>query len=44
MRFNIGQNNLPLIRHIAKFGKPMIVSTGMNDLESIKGTLPILEE
>ena len=37
-------NNLPLIRHIAKFGKPMIVSTGMNDLESIKRTVTILEE
>jgi SAF domain protein len=37
-------NNLPLIRHIAKFGKPMIVSTGMNDLESIKRTVAILEE
>lgn len=37
-------NNLPLIRHIAKFGKPMIVSTGMNDLESIKRTVKILEE
>ena len=37
-------NNLPLIRHIARFGKPMIVSTGMNDLESIKRTVAILEE
>ena len=37
-------NNLPLIRDIAKFGKPMIVSTGMNDLESTQRTLTILEE
>ncbi len=37
-------NNLPLIRHIARFGKPMIVSTGMNDLESIQRTVAILEE
>lgn len=37
-------NNLPLIRHIARFGKSMIVSTGMNDLESIKRTVAILEE
>ena len=37
-------NNLPLIRHIARFGKPMIVSTGMNDLESIKRTVAILED
>lgn len=37
-------NNHPLIRHIASFGKPMIVSTGMNDIESIKKTVSILEE
>lgn len=36
-------NNYPLIEHIAKFGKPMIVSTGMNDLESIRKTVNILE-
>ncbi len=37
-------NNYPLIKHIAKFGKPMIVSTGMNDLESIHKTVNILEK
>ena len=37
-------NNYPLIKHIAKFGKPMIVSTGMNDLESIHKTVRILEK
>jgi N-acetylneuraminate synthase len=37
-------NNYPLIRHIASFGKPMIVSTGMNDIESIKPTVEILEK
>ena len=37
-------NNYPLIEHIASFGKPMIVSTGMNDMESIKKTVKILEE
>ena len=37
-------NNYPLIEHIAKFGKPMIVSTGMNDIESIKKTVSILEQ
>ncbi len=37
-------NNYPLIEHIAGFGKPMIVSTGMNDLASIKKTVIILEK
>lgn len=37
-------NNYPLIKHIAKFGKPMIVSTGMNDLKSIHKTVNILEK
>lgn len=36
-------NNYPLIRHIASFGKPMIVSTGMNDIRSIAKTVDILE-
>ncbi|MDD5999189.1 MAG: N-acetylneuraminate synthase family protein [Lachnospiraceae bacterium] len=36
-------NNYPLIEHIAQFGKPMIVSTGMNDMESIHKTVDILE-
>jgi sialic acid synthase SpsE len=36
-------NNLPLIEHIAQKGKPMIISTGMNDIESIKKTVSILE-
>ena len=37
-------NNYPLIEHIASFGKPMIVSTGMNDIQSIKKTVEILEK
>jgi N-acetylneuraminate synthase len=37
-------NNYPLIEHICTFGKPMIVSTGMNDLESVKKTVKILEQ
>jgi N-acetylneuraminate synthase len=37
-------NNYPLIEHIAKFGKPMIVSTGMNTIESVRKTVEILEE
>lgn len=36
-------NNYPLIKHIAEFKKPMIVSTGMNDLKSISKTVDILE-
>ena len=35
--FKIGSgecNNYPLIRHIASFNKPVILSTGMNDINS----------
>lgn len=37
--FKIGSgecNNLPLLDHIASKGKPMILSTGMNDLSSVR--------
>ena len=27
-------NNYPLVEHIASFGKPIILSTGMNDIKS----------
>lgn len=37
-------NNYPLIEHIASFGKPMIVSTGMNDIEQVRKTVEILEK
>ena len=37
-------NNYPLIRHIASFGKPVILSTGMNDLASIDLAVNILRE
>ena len=37
-------NNYPLIEHIAKFGKPMIISTGMNNIDSIKKTVCIVEK
>jgi len=35
-------NNTPLIKHIARFGKPIILSTGMNDIASIKKSVQIL--
>lgn len=35
-------NNYPLIRHIASWGKPVILSTGMNDLASITPAVGIL--
>jgi len=37
-------NNYPLIEHIASFGKPMIVSTGMNNIPSIRKMVDILEK
>lgn len=45
--FKIGSgecNNYPLIEYISKFKKPMIVSTGMNDIGSIKKTVKILKK
>jgi len=37
-------NNYPLVKHIASFGKPIILSTGMNDIASIKKSVSILEK
>lgn len=37
-------NNLPLIRHVCEFHKPMIVSTGMNNIEGVDKTVNILEQ
>lgn len=37
-------NNYPLIEHIAKFRKPVIVSTGMNNLKSISVAVNIFEK
>lgn len=36
-------NNYPLLKHIAEFAKPMIVSTGMNDMYSVSKAVEILE-
>jgi N-acetylneuraminate synthase len=35
-------NNYPLIAHIARYGKPVILSTGMNDLASVTLAVEIL--
>jgi sialic acid synthase SpsE len=37
-------NNYPLIEHIAKFGKPIILSTGMNSIESIRPAVEIFRK
>jgi N-acetylneuraminate synthase len=37
-------NNYPLIEHIASFGKPMIISTGMNDISSIAKAVKIIRD
>jgi sialic acid synthase SpsE len=45
--FKIGSgecNHLPLIRHIAKFGKPIIMSTGMQTIESMRAPVKVLED
>ena len=36
-------NNYPLLKHIASFGKPMILSTGMNTIESVRKAVAIFE-
>lgn len=37
-------NHFPLLDYVASFGKPMIVSTGMNRLEDVKRAVDILEK
>ena len=37
-------NNYPLIDYISDFGKPMIISTGMNSISSIAPTVSILRK
>ena len=43
--FKIGSgecSNYPLVKHIASFGKPVILSTGMNTIESVTPSVEIL--
>ena len=45
--FKIGSGectNIPLIRHITKFQKPMLLSTGMTSIEDIKKSVELLEK
>ncbi len=43
--FKIGSgecNNIPLVEHIARKGEPIILSTGMNSLESISASMKVI--
>jgi N-acetylneuraminate synthase len=45
--FKIGSgecNNYPLVDYVASFGKPIIISTGMNDISSINKAVEILKK
>ena len=45
--FKIGSgecNNYPLIEHICKFKKPVILSTGMNTINSVKKSVSLFEK
>ncbi|MBF0103973.1 MAG: N-acetylneuraminate synthase family protein [Deltaproteobacteria bacterium] len=45
--FKIGSgecNNLPLLEHIARMSRPMILSTGMNDIASIKSAVEVIQK
>ena len=35
-------NNYPLIKHVARMSKPVIISTGMNTIESVRPSVDIL--
>lgn len=37
-------NNYPLIDHVAQFGKPIILSTGMNNIDAVRKAVSILEK
>ena len=45
--FKIGSgemDNLLMVDHVSKFGKPVILSTGMHSIESIRRTVELLEK
>lgn len=45
--FKIGSgecNNYPLVKYIAQFGKPVIISTGMNSIETVRPSVEILRK
>lgn len=45
--FKIGSgecNNYPLVKYIARFGKPVIISTGMNSIETVRPSVEILRK
>ena len=37
-------NNYPLLEHIAQFGKPVVLSTGMNTIDSVRKAVAIFEK
>ena len=44
--FKIGSgecNNIPFIKYVCSFKKPMIISTGMNNLDTVKKTVKIVK-
>jgi N-acetylneuraminate synthase len=45
--FKVGSgecNNYPLVDHIARYGKPIVLSTGMNDVESVGKAVAIFRK
>jgi sialic acid synthase SpsE len=45
--FKIGSgecNHVPLIRHITKFGKPIIMSTGMQTIDTLRASVQVLDD
>lgn len=37
-------NNYPLLRHIAGFGRPVILSTGMNTIDSVRKAVAVFDQ